>query len=277
MAIPDDIERVALLGWHVYPQSNYGRAACFEGAHGAASCDLDTIAGWCRAYPNSNWRVVCGPSRIWGLDLDVPPIHLHDGIANFSKLAAEHEPLPRRPAMRSGGGGLAIFFEHRGELIRGKAGVPVPGSDPRRERQAQTIPPSRHHSTGKPYYWIVAPWETSPPAAPRWLLDAVKPPMEPPVKPVAQLATGDRARNYAVGALYNAVRRVGAAGKGSRNDTLNTEAFALARFVLTGALSESEVRDALFAAAQASGLTGDDGSRSALLTIDSGLKSRRRA
>jgi Bifunctional DNA primase/polymerase, N-terminal len=277
MSIPDEIERVALLGWHVYPQSNYGRAACFEGAHAAATADLDTISGWSRAYPACNWRVVCGPSRIWGLDLDVPPLHLHDGIANFAKLAAEHSPLPRRPQMRSGGGGLAIFFAHAGEPIRGRAGVPVPGADPRRERQTQTIPPSRHHSTGKPYYWITAPWETSPPSAPDWLLASVRPPAEPPPKPAVQLVSGDAARNYAVGALYQAVRRVGAAGKGTRNDTLNAETYALARFVLTGALGESEVRDALYAAAQASGLTGDDGARSALMTIDSGLKSRRRA
>jgi hypothetical protein len=275
--IPDDIERVALLGWHVYPQSNYGRAACFEGAHSAASCDLDTIAGWARAYPACNWRVVFGPSRIWGLDLDTPPLHRHDGIANFAALAAEQPTLPARPTLRSGGGGLAIFFSHSGEPIRGKDGVPVLGSDPRRGQQSQTIPPSRHHSTGKPYYWIVPPWQTSPPPAPAWLLEAVRPIPEQIPKPAVKLASGDAARNYAVAALYHAVRRVATVAKGGRNNTLNAETYALARFVLSGSLSEAEVRDALFAAAQANGMTGDDGARSALLTIDSGLKSRRRA
>lgn len=179
--------------------------------------------------------------------------------------------------MRSGGGGLAIFFAHSGEPIRGKAGVPVPGSDPRRGQQTQTIPPSRHHSTGKPYRWIAAPWDTSPPPAPGWLLELVKPPPEPEAKAPARLASGDQARNYAVAALHHAVRRVGAAGKGGRNDTLNRETFSLARFVLAGALSEAEVRDALFAAAHANGMTGDDGARAALMTIESGLKSRRPA
>ena len=90
------------------------------------------------------------------------------------------------------------------------------------------------------------------------------------------MLTGDQARNYAVGALYNAVRRVASAGKGGRNDVLNRETYALARFVQAGALAESELRDALYAAANANGMVGEDGARSALLTIDSGLKSRRR-
>lgn len=276
MAIPDQIERVALLGWHLYPQSNYGRAACFEGASEAATCDLRTIEGWCAKYPNCNWRVVVGPSGIWGLDLDVPPLHKHDGIGNFARLVAKHEPLPARPTLRSGGGGLAIFFRHAGEPIRGKDGVPVLGSDPRRGRQSQTIPPSRHHKTGKPYRWLMPPWELSPPAAPGWLLNLVKPPPDPETKPPVKLASGDQSRNYAIGALYHAVRRVAGARDGSRNNTLNNESMALGRFVQTGSLSESEIRDALIAAARANGMTVSDGVRAALLTIDSGLSAARR-
>lgn len=273
--IPDEIERVALLGYHVYPQSRYSRAGCFEGAHAAASCDLDIIAGWCRAYPNCNWRVVFGPSGLIGFDLDIPPLHKHDGIAALRVLVEAHSPLPVRPTLRSGGGGLAILFRDTGAPIVGGGGKPAPGIDPRRGRQGQTIPPSVHTVTHQPYRWLAAPWETSLPAAPDWLLDLVRPAPAPEPAPPTVLRTGDKARNYALGALKSAIRNVAVAGNGNRNNALNIECFSVARFVHDGFLTETEVRDAMLAAAHANGLVGEDGARAALMTIDSGLKSRR--
>src|SRR5947207_616237 len=89
-----DIERVARLGWHLYPTSSRGRAACFEGASEAATNDLEQLARWSRHYSGCNWRVVCGPSGLWGLDCDVPPIHEHDGISALAALVKVHGPLP---------------------------------------------------------------------------------------------------------------------------------------------------------------------------------------
>lgn len=270
--IPPEIEAVALLGWHIYPASNYSRAACFEGASDAATCDLDTIERWAKQYPACNWRVVAGPSGIWGVDLDTPVTHKHDGIAAFKAIIAEHEPLPLRPTMRSGGGGMAIFFRHTGEPIIGKGGHPKPGIDPRRGQQSQTIPPSRHHQTGRPYRWLVPPWEVSPPRAPAWLLELVKPTPEPDLKAPARLDSGEKARRYAIGWLYHAVRRIASAPEGDRNNALNRECYGIARNVASGALTEGEIRDAFTAAARAARLP----IREACLTIESGLKSRRK-
>lgn len=269
--IPPDIERVALLGWHVYPHSRHSRAGCFEGAQDAATANLDQIEKWCREYPNSNWRVVFGPSGLWGLDLDRPPLHQHDGVALFAEWVKQHDPLPPRPMLRSGGGGLAVFFKYAGEPIRG-AFQPPCGIDPRRGRQTQTIPPSVHHETGRPYVWAVAPWDIAPPVAPSWLLAAVAPKPEPKIERPKPIAKGDKARNYAVGALYQAVRRVATAGDGSRNNTLNAEAFSLSKFVADGSLGEEELRDALYHAATTAGLLARD----ALATIQSGLRAGRR-
>lgn len=270
-SLPDEIERVALLGWHVFPRMPRHRAACFEGASSAATCDLDQLATWWREYPGCGWCVVFGPSELWGIDLDRPPRHKHDGVANFATLAAQHEPIPPRPTLRSGGGGLAIFFQHHGEAIQGRDGVPAPGCDPRRGRQTQTIPPSRHHATGLPYRWAVAPWEVSAPVAPAWLLEAVRPPPEPPRAAVERPADPTKARHYAIGALRQATRKVAALGKGGRNNVLNGEAYSLARFVKSGDITESELRDCLSAAARANGLAAEDGTRAVLATIDSGL------
>src|SRR6185503_2561484 len=140
-----DIERVALLGWYLYPSSNRTKAGCFKRATDAATCDLNQLALWSREFPRCNWRVVLGPSRVWGLDIDSPSAdHTADGITAMKALVNVHGPIPDRPMTRSGGGGYAMFFKHDGERIVGKTGTPYPGIDPRRGRLSVTIPPSIH-------------------------------------------------------------------------------------------------------------------------------------
>lgn len=270
MPIPDDIERVALLGWHVFPCSQYSRAMCFSGAHGVATYDLDTIAMWCKLYPGCNWSVAFGPSRLWGIDIDVPnEQHAHDGVAAFKEILSRHAPLPTCPMTKSGGGGNALFFAWNGEPIIGKSGVPAPGIDPRRGRLSVTIPPSIHISSRWPYRWLRAPWQVNAPVAPQWLLDLVKPPPEPEIKSAPVLTSGDKARAYAVAALRNAIGRVAQAAPGAANDTLNAEAHSMAKFI--GAITESEIRDCLIAGARARNIPV----REALATIESGIRSRR--
>ena len=270
MAIPIEIENVALLGWHVYPQSQYSKAACFKDATSLATCDLDTIASWCKRFPGCNWRVVFGPSKLWGLDIDVPPGHAHDGRAGLQRLLIVHGALPPHPITLSGGGGNAVFFRDDGHPIIGHSNVPAPGIDPRRGRHSVTIPPSVHLVTKRPYEWIRPPWEVSPPAAPKWLLKACTPPPAPEPRPAPVLHAGDKARNYAIAALRNEVIAVAAAAPSTANNTLNVAAFKLARFIDDGLLSTGEIRDSLLAGARARHIP----TREAILTIDSGLKGR---
>lgn len=269
--IPDQIERLALLGWRLYPCSRFSKAACFPGATDAATHDLDTISAWCDQYGSPNWRVVMEGSGIWGIDIDAPgPDHAADGIAAMRALTAQHGQLPAAPMTRSGGGGFAVFFKHRGEPIIGKTGHPAPGLDPRRGRLSVTVPPSIHVTTKRPYTWVRAPWEFNPPVAPGWLLEAVRPPPEPPRSTAPDLSDGDKARNYAVAALKNAISRVATAPSGCANDTLNAEAYAMARFL--GIITESEIRECLIAGARARAIP----IREAMATIESGLRSRGR-
>src|SRR3954453_9976398 len=123
-------------------------------------------------------------------------------------LVKQHGPIPPRPMTRSGGGGLALFFRHRGEAIHGATGWPVPGIDPRRGKLSVTVPPSIHIRTRRPYAWAVAPWEVSPPDAPGWLLKAVTPPPPPIVRSVSDgIDNADPVRRsrYAEAALRNAI------------------------------------------------------------------------
>ena len=271
--IPEDIERVALLGWAVYPQSQYSRAACFKGATDAATSDLDIIAEWCRAFPGCNWRVVFGSSGLWGLDIDAANgEHKQDGVGNMRELADRHGGFPTTPLTRSGGGGFAAFFRFNGESIIGDSNHPVPGVDPRRGRQSVTIPPSIHPHWKRPYVWLRPPWEINPPIAPRWLADSVKPKPAPEARPMPVLDDGDKARTYAVAALRHAIARVATAPSGNANNTLNKEAFSMARFLRDGLVSEAEIRDCLIAASRARSIPIQE----ALATIESGLRSRLR-
>lgn len=267
MKLHPDIERVALLGWHVYPAGRRSKAGCFKDATSAASCDLDLLDRWAVEYRQPNWRIVFGPSGVWGLDVDVPPGHAHDGIANLRALVDLHGPLPERPTLRSGGGGLALFFRHDGERIVGKGGLPAPGIDPRRGRQSQMLPPSIHIVTGVPYRWLVPPWEVSPPVAPVWLLDLLRPAPQPGYR--QSIDTTDRARQR----LYRAAAAIIQAPPGSRNDTLNRRSYLVGRLIGAGMLGEQEAVEQLYGAAIAAGLDHHEVKN----TIRSGINSDRKS
>lgn len=264
--IPPEIEAVALLGWAVYPSSSASKAGAFRGAHLAATCDLNTIARWSAEYRRCNWRVVFGPSRLWGLDVDAAgATHEADGIAALRSLVEQHGLLPPRPMTRSGGGGYALFFAHHGEKIAGKSGTPLPGIDPRRGMLSVTIPPSIHTVTGKPYRWLVKPWQVNPPRAPDWLLRLVEPPPEPAYVPVD---TSDKARFR----LNRALMAVLDADPGSRNETLNRRSYQVGRMVGRGLLAERDAFEALYSAGRTIGLEHVE----IQATVKSGLASGRR-
>lgn len=265
--IPPEIENVALLGWAVYPCSTSSRAGKFKGAHLAATHDLNTIAGWCREWPRCNWRVIFEKSRIWGLDCDVPPGHASDGIAALAELVKVHGPIPPRPQARSGGGGLGLFFAWNGERIIGDGGHPAPGIDPRRGAQSQTIPPSVHIVTRKPYRWIDPPWTVAPPPAPAWLLRLVEPPPEPEFRR-AVIDTADKARNK----LYRAASAVAQAASGERNQRLYKRAHQIGIMIGEGTLGEREGAEALYGAARSAGLDHIEARATIISGINSGVR-----
>jgi hypothetical protein len=199
MTLHRDVERLAVLGWRLHPASRYSRAACIKNAADLATRDLDQLTLWSREFPGCSWRVVMEGSGIWALDVDLPsPDHAANGGQALADLVAMHGPLPPCPTARSGGGGWAVFFLHRGEPIAGATGTPCPGIDPRRGRQTVTVPPSLHHRTRLLYRWITPSWEITPPSAPGWLLQLVAPPALPtePNRPAQPPDVGENARRY---------------------------------------------------------------------------------
>jgi Bifunctional DNA primase/polymerase, N-terminal len=267
--IPEDIERVALLGWRVHPCSRVSRAAMFKDAAAHSSCDLDVIARWVDFYPRCNWRVVMQGSGILALDLDVPgPDHTADGIAAFASMVNCHEPLPPCPRLRTGGGGLVLFFADHGEVICGQSGYPVAGIDPKRGPLTVTLPPSVHHRSSLPYRWIAAPWAISPPPMPAWLARLLVPP-EPRRYPPRPAGAPPDNLDALVGA---ACRAIAGAVPGTRNHTLNRWAFILGTHIQAGRIGEAEARGRLLDAARLAGMEF----READLTITSGFRGGRK-
>jgi RecA-family ATPase len=89
-------------------------------------------------------------------------------------------------------------------------------------------------------------------------------------EPIRTAVEGER--RYAEAALDAEVKLVAQAPPGARNNELNKAALKLGHQVAAGRLSTGEVRDALFRAAEASGLVKDDGANATLKTIESGLR-----
>jgi AAA domain/Bifunctional DNA primase/polymerase, N-terminal len=83
----------------------------------------------------------------------------------------------------------------------------------------------------------------------------------------------ERERAYARAALDGCADEVAKAATGERNDILNKKAFRLGTMVARGWIPTVEVCDALFVAADACGLNGDDGEGLTRRTILSGLES----
>lgn len=91
----------------------------------------------------------------------------------------------------------------------------------------------------------LAPW-------PRWILDKlIVRPARPPIELPPVIHAESRYVAAAIAAGVNAVRR---AAEGTRNETLNRECFALARFVTGGAITARDLAVELAGAAALAGL-----------------------
>lgn len=261
MTLPSDIERLALLGWRCVP-ATARKKGMFKGYLDAATCDLDTLAGWAREYPSCCWKVVPAGSGVWFLDVDIPgDEHRADGATALRDLCALHGPLPARPHGRSPSGGHLLVFRDAGHPIAPGSGRVAPGLDVLAGRCCPMVPPSRR--AGGAYRWVVAPWDVNPPVAPEWLLAAVAPPPAP-ARPYREVPTQDRA----IRALMRSFDAVRSAAPGTRNSALLRRATLLGGFVAAGAIGRAEAERELVTAGMIAGQTRAE----ATSTVRSGLR-----
>lgn len=219
--------------------------ACEHGFKDALSGADELQALW-RRYPGPLVGVATGEaSGFDALDLD------RKHPAAVSWWAQNRDRIPPTRAHRTKSGGLHLLFRHTPGM-RCWAGRPAVGVDGRGDG-------------GYIIWWPAAgfrvlceaplsPW-------PEWLLDEVSPP-RPSAAPSVTVSwrpqptlTDDEAQfRYAEAALRSGTERVGRAGEGTRNHTLNSEAHGLGRLVAAGLIEGQRVADALAAAAIDAGL-----------------------
>ena len=119
MQLPADIDRLAQLGWRLYP-STRARKGMFRGYIDAATSDRSTLSQWAEQYPDAIGRSfpkgpLFGP-WIWIRHRWITQL---TGIG-LRELCARHGCLPPSPQGRTGGGGDLLVFRDVGHPIRTK-------------------------------------------------------------------------------------------------------------------------------------------------------------
>lgn len=268
---------LARSGWLVFPLHHHvgdGRCSCGDKlcfyphtktaakhprtANGLkdASSDPAQVMAWWGKWPEANIGVRTGDG-VFVVDVD--------GEAGWEFLKTHG--VPTTLSARTGRGVHLYLYAPEGVAIRNRAKV-GPELDVRGDGGYVLAPPSEHAS-GAIYEWESVGAEIA--EAPEWLVELVR---ERPVSAVDRAALPRRTEgleSYVRAALEGEVNRVLEAMPGTRNDTLNTAAFALGQLVAADALPESAT-EALRDAALAVGLS----ERETDLTLRSGLEAGKR-
>lgn len=263
----------AARGWAVFPchGPRPGGCTCRDGSacpsiakhprtrHGLrdASTDAATLHAWWQAWPSANVGVRTGGGLVV-VDLDPG----HGATSALAELEAAHGALPPTLAVRTGGGGMHLYFA-ADRPVRNSAGALGPGIDVRGDGGFVIAPPSRHAS-GAPYRWS-APAPLA--RLPGWVAHRlVREPARPGGEPAAP-RLDPSVSAWATRAVAGEVDRVTGAPAGQRNHSLNRAAFVLGQIVAGGHLDRAEVVELLGQAATSAGL----GPGEIAATLDSGL------
>jgi hypothetical protein len=227
------LERLTSKGFKIFPCRADKSPATPHGFHDATSNFAEARELFDR-HRGSYIGVATGEGS--GVDvLDLDPRH-----GSEAWLKANHDRLPvtRTHATRSGG--LHLVFRHAAG-VRNSAGRIAPGCDVRGEGGYVIWWPAACFPVANRRH--LADW-------PDWLLVEIKPPPWQPTVDLHAIA----GNGYANAALRRGVEAVERAAPGSRNDTLNREAFSVARFVLNRAIGLQTIVDAFAAAGIRAGL-----------------------
>lgn len=274
----------AAHGWAVFPVQGIsgGRCCCRMGdcsspgkhpltRHGVrdATIDARVIAGWWKRWPDANLGLATGrASGVVVIDVDPPR-----GELSLTRLVDAGRELPETATVRTGSGGLHLYFLASGFPLGNSAGrlpgvgLELPGIDLRADRGYVVAPPSVHVS-GSRYEWIGVEVGLAEP--PVWLAPTEQVPTSALASP-ARVTPGSNSP-YGLAALSGELEELDGAQVGARNHTLNRCAFRLGRLVAGGELNEAEVVEALRTRAQSRGLSAREIER----TISSGLAAGRR-
>ena len=261
---------LALQGLMVFPLRRGTKVPLVKNWKRKASTDIEQVIRWWTTNPHANIGIACGPSNLLVVDLDADkkPGGTGHGQRSLIDLAAGRA-IPRTYTVAGARGGRHLYYRQPdgarfgntagslGELIdtRGHGGYVVgPGSvfdggAYRVEREAAVA------------------------QLPAWLAEELEQRRAPaeisaPEQQSSAAPVGERRRTaYGTAALHRSAASVESAREGTRNHTLNREAFRLGRLVGGGILDHEQAAAALRRAARKAGLPPQETDR----TITSGL------
>ncbi len=240
------------------PADAHDPAACGHlTCHGfyAATTDPERVAAIVAAVPRGQLAVRTGV--LSGLVVvDVDPAH--GGGASLAELVAL-ELVPRTLWVRTGSGGVHLYYRHPGREIGSRPMPNRAGIDVKADGGYVVLPPSIHHRTHEPYRWgggLAEPGEM-PPA----LIEACLPPapaesVTRPAGPIRTAQAGGISNPQSLlTSTLNAVRN---APEGKRRTTLYGAARGVARMVAAGAISHADAIAALTDVGQQADQTARD-------------------
>lgn len=247
-----------------------------HGFHDATADSATIVEEWER-HPTSNVGIATGAaSGLVVIDLDPPPPPKTpedkpgpSGWDTVTDLQRTLGPLPKTLMVKTPRG-WHVYLRHPGVEVRCSAGRLGCGVDVRGDGGYVVAPPSR--IGGSFYGWVLRDGRAEPipsdlPDLPEsWLAAMLARPTERP-------SSGDRDVLYVRAAVRAEIDAVRTAVEGTRNSTLNTSAFALARFSKEGKVREPDLVTLLLGAAVESGLGEDEAHR----TIRSAFDARKAA
>jgi hypothetical protein len=272
----------AKRGWHVFPCQPSNKAPYTANGFKDATTDPETIKAWWARWPDAMIGVAMGSrSGVWALDPDAPKAEGDaDGVLYWATLCAKHPKVFTHTHLTPGGGRHKLFKWNPDRPVGNREGfLKGKGINVRGEGGYIIAPPSARFD-GKRYE-IESPtdfWNFA--EAPDWLHDLLDPPAAPPQPSISQRALAQVARpngngdhrKYAEAAPRSEAAAVASAPDGQMNNTLNNAALKLGQLVGAKLLTEQEVTQALYNAAEQSGHVHYKGARATYATINSGLQ-----
>lgn len=148
-----------------------------------ATTDPEQIRAWLERWPRAHWGIATGAaSGLVVIDLDTKPDA--NGVASMGALRERARGLlPPTLTVRTGSGGLHLYFRHPGGVVKCSSGRVGAGIDVRGDG-GYVLAPGSGHASGKLYSVI----RDLPPAPlPAWLLEELK--RTTPAEPLPSAST----------------------------------------------------------------------------------------
>ena len=162
------IETARLLKRGVFP-TNKSKAPLTEHGFRDAVSDPAHIKTLFAEHPDATGYGIATGLGLAVVDLDVK----NDGLAHAGKLQNKHGDFPETVAVKTGGGGVHLYFATNGAKVKSVNGKLAPGVDVKADG-GYVIGPGSLHLSGQKYRWINPPDRYPLAPLPTWIVDRLK-------------------------------------------------------------------------------------------------------